>query len=519
MGRIEVSSLLSIFDEYVRSERKIPEFPNVKKREKIKVSYPLIPHFAYAHIYYDPLSDDLLYEVLEPELSYKEIELLPKIKSYILDFLYSNPDEFMERSKEYIILKVLVEYINKNKIKIDSKDDILKIYYYLWRDLIGLERIEPLFYDPFIEDISCDGYNTYVFVNHSKFGILRTNIIFSEKELDDLILKIAQKTGRNISYSEPLLDATLPDGSRVNATYSREITTRGPTFTIRKFKRDLLTITDLIYNNTLSIEIASYLWWAVENRANILIAGGTSSGKTTLLNNLSLFIPPNAKIVSIEDTRELQLYQENWIPTLSRKGFMIGGNLYGEVTLYDLLKEAMRQSPDYLIVGEIRGKEAYVMFQAMASGHATLSAIHSDNLVSLIKRLEADPIKIPKEYLHLIDVVVFITKAPTISSSARRIREIIEIGKPEKEDELNTYEVCKWNPFLDDFHTNIEGSILIEKMKGKISINEKDFIKNIKEKERVLKYIVKKKHRDFKKLSEILKIYYTDKESLLNKIK
>jgi len=518
MKKVEIQYLLSIFDNHIKSERKIPEI-KVEKKEKTDITYPLIPHFSYAHIYYDVLSDDIVYEVLEPELSYKEIEILNKIKDYILDSLYNIPEDFIDKPKEYSILKLLVEYLNRNKIEIESYEDILKLFYYLWRDLIGLGKIEPLFHDPFIEDISCDGYNTYVFVHHSKFGILRTNIIFSEKELDDLILKIAQRTGRTISYSEPLLDATLPDGSRVNATYSREITTRGPTFTIRKYRKELLTITDLIENNTVSIDILAYLWWAVENKANILVAGGTSSGKTTLLNNISMFIPPNAKIVSIEDTRELQLYQENWIPAISRKGFLIGGNIYGEINLYDLLKEAMRQNPDYLIVGEIRGKEAYVLFQAMASGHATLASIHSDSLISLIRRLEADPINIPRDYLHLIDIVVFLTKASNISPSARRVREIIEIGKSEEDEELNTYEVCKWNPFLDEFYTNIEGSILVEKLKRRVGITERDFINNLNEKKKVLKYIIKKKYKNPEKIYEVIKLYYTDKNALLEKIK
>jgi len=517
MKKVDIQSLLLTFDNHIKADKKIPEI-KIEKKENIDITYPLIPHFSYAHIYYDILSDDLIYEVLEPELSNREIEILNKIKEYTLDYLYNNPEEFLDKPKEYAILKLLVEYLNKNKIEIENQEDILKLFYYLWRDLIGLGKIEPLFHDPFIEDISCDGYNTYVFVHHSKFGILRTNIIFSEKELDDLILKIAQRTGRTISYSEPLLDATLPDGSRVNATYSKEITTRGPTFTIRKYRKELLTITDLIETNTLSIDMLAYLWWAVENRANILIAGGTSSGKTTLLNNVSVFIPPNAKIVSIEDTRELQLYQENWIPAISRKGFLVGGNVYGEITLYDLLKEAMRQNPNYLIVGEIRGREAYVLFQAMASGHSTLASIHADSLTSLIKRLEADPINIPRDYLHLIDIVVFMTKAQNISPSARRVREIIEIGKSEG-NELNTYEVCKWNPFLDDFYTNIEGSILLEKIKGRTGITEREFLESLDEKKKILKYIVKKKYKDLKTIYETIKLYYIDKDALLKKIK
>ncbi|MEM1782376.1 MAG: type II/IV secretion system ATPase subunit, partial [Nanopusillaceae archaeon] len=420
-------------------------------------------------------------------------------------------------NRELSILRELVDFINRKKIKLNERE-ILKIYYYLWRDLIGLEKIEPLFHDIFIEDISCDGYDSYVFVNHSKFGILKTNIIFSKEELDGLILKIAQKTGKIISFSDPILDATLPDGSRVNATYSKEITTRGPTFTIRKFKKTILTITDLIKSNMMSTEIAGYLWWAIENNANILIAGGTSSGKTTLLNVLSLFIPPRSKIISIEDTRELMLYQENWIPTLSRKGILIGNSIYGEISTYDLLKEAMRQNPNYLIVGEVRGKEAYVMFQAMASGHATLATIHADSLTSLIKRLEADPIKIPREYINLIDMVIFVTRAAHISPSARRIREIIEIGKPEKNKEINSYVTCKWDPFVDEFYTTIEGSLLQRKLRGRSGTNEKNMLKDIKEKEKVIKFIIKKNIKDFNKLSEIFKLYYTDKNALLDKI-
>ncbi|MEM5880134.1 MAG: type II/IV secretion system ATPase subunit [Candidatus Aenigmatarchaeota archaeon] len=516
--KIDIENLMRIFDDYIKSEKKIPSLELPKEKEKINITYVLIPNFAYAHIYYDLLSEDIIYNVLEPELSKKEEELIKNIKSNIIDSFYSDPDKFLNINKELAILKELVSYLNRNKIKLNEKE-ILKIYYYLWRDLIGLEKIEPLFHDIFIEDISCDGYDSYVFVNHSKFGILKTNIMFSKEELDNLILKIAQKTGKLISYFDPILDATLPDGSRVNATYSKEITTRGPTFTIRKFRKSLLTITDLIRLNTMSIEIAAYLWWTIENNANILVAGGTSSGKTTLLNILSLFIPPRSKIISIEDTRELKLYQENWIPTLSRRGIIIGNSVYGEISTYDLLKEAMRQNPNYLIVGEVRGKEAYVMFQAMASGHATLATIHADSLISLIKRLEADPIKIPREYINLIDVIVFVTKAAHISPSARRIREIVEIGKPEKNKEINSFVICKWDPFTDDFYTTIEGSLLQYKLKDKSGLKEKTMLEDIKEKEKVIKFLVKKNIRDFDRISEIFKLYYTDKEALLSKIK
>ncbi|MEM4571277.1 MAG: hypothetical protein QXY16_01075, partial [Nanopusillaceae archaeon] len=229
----DIEKLANVFDSYIKSEKKIPSLELTEEKEKINITYVLIPNFAYAHIYYDLLSGDLIYNILEPELSKKEDELIKTVKTHIIDSLYFDPDKFINNNRELSILRELVDFINRKKIKLNERE-ILKIYYYLWRDLIGLEKIEPLFHDIFIEDISCDGYDSYVFVNHSKFGILKTNIIFSKEELDGLILKIAQKTGKIISFSDPILDATLPDGSRVNATYSKEITTRGPTFTIRK---------------------------------------------------------------------------------------------------------------------------------------------------------------------------------------------------------------------------------------------------------------------------------------------
>ncbi|MEM4772943.1 MAG: hypothetical protein QW648_02960, partial [Nanoarchaeales archaeon] len=179
----DIEKLANVFDSYIKSEKKIPSLELTEEKEKINITYVLIPNFAYAHIYYDLLSGDLIYNILEPELSKKEDELIKTVKTHIIDSLYFDPDKFINNNRELSILRELVDFINRKKIKLNERE-ILKIYYYLWRDLIGLEKIEPLFHDIFIEDISCDGYDSYVFVNHSKFGILKTNIIFSKEELD-----------------------------------------------------------------------------------------------------------------------------------------------------------------------------------------------------------------------------------------------------------------------------------------------------------------------------------------------
>ncbi|BFI73261.1 secretion system protein E [Nanoarchaeota archaeon] len=514
MKKISVEEILKYFDEEVKKESYIPNI-KFEDKSKLDVIYPLIGKFAYAHVYYDLLSDEIIYEVLEPEVSDEEKLIIDKAKEYILDEMYKDPESFLNVDPKFILIKKLEEFVKKFKINLD-KEEFLKYYYYLWRDMLGLEKIEPLFYDVFIEDISCDGYDIPVYVHHNKFGILRTNIIFSKEELDRFIVKLAQKAGKNISYAEPLLDATLPDGSRINATYSQEITTRGPTFTIRKFKKQMLSLIDLIKLNMLNSKIAAYLWTLVEARANILIAGSTSSGKTTLLNAIVQFIPPDAKVISIEDTRELQLYHDNWIPATTRRGFFIGEKYYGEINMYDLLAESFRQNPDYVIVGEVRGQEAYVMFQGMASGHAALSTIHTDTWRSLVRRLTTPPINLPIEQVALLDAVVFTIRARNISPSARRIREIVEVGKY-KDNKIEAEPVVRWNFTKDKFEFKDLGKYVEEELKYRMGF-EKDFKKSIEEKEKIIKYLAKKNIRDHKKISDYIKLYYTDKDSLLEKI-
>ncbi|MGB9674560.1 MAG: type II/IV secretion system ATPase subunit [Nanopusillaceae archaeon] len=516
MKKINVNDILKEFDEEIKKQNYIPNFEIKEKKEKINIIYPLIGNFAYAHIYYDLISEELIYEVLEPELSNEEIFFLNKVKQFVLDDMYIDPDKYLNSDKKSVLIEALYKYVKKFKIKINPRT-FMKYYYYLWRDMLGLEKIEPLFHDIFIEDISCDGYDSPIYVYHSKFGTLKTNIYFSREELDKFIIKLAQKAGKHISYAEPLLDATLPDGSRINITYSQEITTRGPTFDIRKFKKQMLSLVDLIKLNTLDIKIAAYLWTLVEYRANILVAGPTSSGKTTLLNVLSMFIPPDAKVISIEDTRELQLYHENWIPATTRKGFMIGDKYYGEINMYTLLAESFRQNPDYVVVGEVRGEEAYVMFQGMASGHSSLSTIHADTWRSLIRRLTTPPINLPIDHVALLDAVIFMIRARSISPSSRRIREIIEVGKF-KNEKIETEITVKWNVDEDKYEIKNLGKLIEEELKYRKGY-KKPIKDAIEEKEEIIEYLVKKNIRDQKKISDYIKLYYLDKDALLSKIK
>ncbi len=350
---------------------RILTLPDISQKSNINVRYPLMPPYAFAHIYWDEHRKELVYDIEEQPLSDTEKELYKLITLGLEEMINIS---FAYASKSNLILQYIEKNVQSILLELGatvSRKSYLKIMYYLYRDFIGLNEIEPLMNDYYIEDIECNGAESPVYIVHRKYQNMRTNMVFAEqKRLTDFVEKLAQKTGRYVSFAKPLLDGTLPDGSRVNATYTSDVTTHGPTFTIRKFTKEPLSPIHLIGYETSNPEIFAYLWMAVEHKFNVMVIGETASGKTTMLNAVLQFVPTEARIVSIEDTRELSLTHENWIPSVSRSGFGIPnilGKQYGEVTLFDLLKETFRQNPDYVVVGEVRGKETYVLFQGMAS--------------------------------------------------------------------------------------------------------------------------------------------------------
>jgi len=283
--------------------------------------YPLNEPFAYAKILKNADTLEKYYKTIEPNLTKEEQNALDFIWETLMKSFNIRLDELEEKEIEQYLKEQIDRIITEYEMNINNVSK-KKLMYYIQRESLGFGKIDPVMRDPNIEDISCDGANVPIFIYHRKYGSVKSNIKFrDEEELSYFVVRLAQKCGKHISIAEPMLDATMPDGSRIQMTLSKEVTTKGSTFTIRKFRDDPFTPPDLIELNTMSAEILAYFWMAVENGVNALIAGGTASGKTTILNALCLFIPREAKIVSIEETREINLPHPNWIPGVARSGF------------------------------------------------------------------------------------------------------------------------------------------------------------------------------------------------------
>ncbi|WP_287585389.1 type II/IV secretion system ATPase subunit [Candidatus Borrarchaeum sp.] len=487
---------------------------------QLEETYPLIPPFAYTLIQTDPDTKQTRYMVVEVPLSEEETTTFNMIREILTEELELDFSLLRDREKTDEYLKqTIMRIIRDYAIKLDERS-LDKIVYYITRDYIGFGTLEPLLRDHMIEDISCDGVGVPIYIWHRKYDSIPTNILYDEdKDVDSVVIKMAQRAGRHISIASPLLDASLPDGSRVQLTLGREVTQNGSTFTIRKFRADPLTITDLVMFNTLSVEMAAYLWFCIENRHSALIAGGIASGKTTLLNSLSMFILPDLKIISIEDTAELNIPHENWIPSVARTGFGAekAGRKRGQITLFDLLKAALRQRPDYILVGEIRGAEAYSLFQAMATGHLGMATIHGDSVTSVMHRLTSEPMNIPRALLASLDIVVVQRKIRYGGKSIRRSIALQEmIGLDPVTRELLTNRAFVWNA-QDDSHQYLGRSVILEKIMDAIGVSERDIWDEIERRKIVLRWMVKNRIRYYEDVANVIREYVAAPEETYEK--
>ncbi|MFQ5978201.1 MAG: type II/IV secretion system ATPase subunit [Candidatus Heimdallarchaeota archaeon] len=486
----------------------------------IRETYPLIPPFAYALIQSDPETQQVKYTIVEVPLSSKEEEYTKMISDLLIEELDVDFDTLRDKKKaqDYLRSKIM-DIVKKYGIKVDEKG-FDKILYHLHTDFLGFGKIEPLLKDHSIEDISCDGTGIPVYVWHRIHESIPTNIDFStHDELDSFVIKLAQRAGRHISVAHPLLDAALPDGSRLQLSLGKEVTMKGSTFTIRKFRSDPLTISDMIAFNTIDEQIGAFCWFALEFRKSILISGGTAAGKTSMLNSLAMFIRPGMKIVSIEDTAELNIPHENWIPSVARAGFGAAesdGKRRGEVSMFDLLRASLRQRPDYLFVGEVRGDEAYIMFQAMSTGHTAMGTIHGDSTVGVLRRLESAPMNIPRTLLQALNLVMVQRRVRRAERHVRRTVEILEIvGVDPVTNEIVTNKIHSWNP-RDDSFTFFGRSYILEDIMAQTGWSEGEIYDELDRRQTILRWMVKKKVNHYQEVGRILQRYYQNPEQLVD---
>jgi archaeal flagellar protein FlaI len=391
-------------------------------------------------------NEGFTYIVVEPAISRKEKTILMETYAHLRDIIIYDDTE---KGRDERIDPGAVSRIIRQFDPDITEDRIAVLNYYIRRDLSGYGPLEVLMRDPALEDLSCNGHDLPVFIFHRTYGSLPTSIVFTEAELNQFVLKLAQKANKQMSLSNPMVDATLPDGARIQITYSEVVSTKGSSFTIRKFRAEPMTPLDLIRLGTYNAQTLAFIWLAIEHRKSILIVGGTASGKTSTMNAISLFIPQNAKVVSLEDTREIQLPHRNWLPTQTRE--LNAEGIKGDIDLFSLLKACMRQRPEYIIVGEVRGVEAQTLFQAMNSGHSTLSTIHAGSVYEAINRLTHDPINVPPVMFQALDIVV-VQSIYTLGKT--RIRRCLSIHEIEvtKHGEINAIPLFEWEIPHDTFN-------------------------------------------------------------------
>ena len=504
----------------IHSPRTLLTLPAVRSAATTDLRYPLLEPLVYAHIHWLPEEKQLLYTVEEPTLNDEEKALLVRLEQTIESLLDVRLSSIKHRKEALIYLEGKIKTVIHDTHLRLTNDQYLRIFYYMYRNFIGLNEIEGMMHDPYIEDIGCPGTRDAVYIVHRKFGSLKTNITFATgEELTNFVIKLAERSGRYISYATPLLDGSLPDGSRVQATLARDVTTKGPTFSIRKFRKNPYSPVDMIKFGTASPSLLAYLWTLVEAGSSLLICGATSTGKTTFLNALSMFIPLERKIISLEDTRELNLPHENWIPAVTRPGFgppEAGGKHYGEVDLFDLLKESFRQNPDYVVVGEVRGAEAYVLFQGMSSGHPSLGTIHAGSAEDVVKRLESPPISLSPTLIEALDALVVMVNAGEKGTSGRRVAEIAEIeGVDVPTGHVRTTKPFLWMPNVDDFREEPELSTLLKKIAFRKGTTTAELVQELNRRRRVLEWMAQHDVVSYEDVSSLINLYYKDPQRVL----
>ncbi len=516
--------LLSYLYEYRTQTQRTPEFVPVpdnslKDNASLDIIYP-VGDPIFIHVYMD--NGTRIYKPIEPDLTMEELALMEKILGVVLNYAADYPapesEEILDKNLEEIYNKVVTigstnkVRLNTVTIKADLRD---KMLYNIKKDVIGLGPIEPLIRDTNIEDISGIGAND-VFIVHKIFGSLKTRVSFGDNDrLSVYSKRLSERVGRPVSDKLPIVDATLPDGSRLSIVYSSDISTRGPSFTIRKFADVPISIVQLVRFNTLSAEEAAYLWLALEYGQSVFVCGETASGKTTVVNAMIPFIRPESKIFSAEDTPEVRAPQEAWQQLVTRER----GAEESRVTLFDLLKTALRSRPNYIVVGEIRGAEGSMAFQAMQTGHPVISTFHAASVKKMIQRFTGTPINIPVTFMDNLNIALIQQAVYVNGKFLRRTTSINEIeGYFEELGGVSTKQVFQWDAAHDKhIFRGLNNSYILEKRIAQTAgmADPKSIYDELFKRARIIEWMLKNNIMSYYKVFELIKTFYTKGEAAI----
>ena len=502
-----------------RPLRGLGVFPGLGSGFKPVKTYPLEDPWSRAVILQNVDTGETIYWVDEIPLNEAEREVYKKI----LDVLYwemEPPKEGVDPQEHFAeeAKKVINRYMLRFGETVSPLISWRKIQYYVIRDTVGFGPLDPLMKDEYIEDISCDGVGKPIYVWHREYESIPTNIVFkNENELDSMVVRLAHKAGKHVSVAFPIIDAILPGGHRLAATYKREVSMAGSTFTIRKFREKPLSVVDLIRQGSLSPELAAYFWLAMEFKQTGLIMGVTGAGKTTMLNALATLFKPTIKVVTIEDTPELKLTLENWVQLVSRPSYGVGPEKIGEITLFDLVKVSLRYRPDVIIVGEVRGEEAYVLFQAIATGHGGLTTLHAEHIEAAVKRLTSPPMNIPESYIPLVNFALAVKRVRLYNPDgtykiARRVTEVWEVR------DYGDYPlVARWNPATRQHEVNLGQSLVLRSIAEQIGTDYSWVVDEVERRATVLRWLSAEGITDYREVAKIVNEYYAGPQKVYEK--
>lgn len=498
------------------NEMRKADAPSVGRYE-ILDEYNIIPQTVSVEISWNPNTMEAMYVVNEPVMSSEELDLLKRITKN-MEQIVKNTKNFPDDLSTVTIDKVIDAYLKGRKYKLNRRTTD-KIRYYVKRNYEGFGPLEPVVRDPLVEDVSCNGVGVPVFVEHKIHGSLKTNIVFdSEKELDSYVVRLAQMCGKEVSMNEPIIDGTFPQGHRIQITYGNEIATKGSAFTFRLFRETPFTPIELIKYGTATSELVAYLWLMVENLKSAILAGVPGVGKTSTINAVLMFLPSNTKVFSIEETREINILHQNWVATSTRESIYSSASRDEKnppIGMFELVKMAMRQRPTYIVLGEIRGRESYSLFQAISTGHTAYSTIHADSMETLVNRLESNPLNIPRVLISGLNVVIFNKFVRVGSRNMRKLMEVDEIVGTDTESGEILYNKVFTYDFLQNKQKFSGYSKILNEIRDTKQMTQEEFDSEFQRRIELLEHLVTNNITDYTNITRIINIYYKDPETAL----